>query len=122
MRLLLLVALGGSLGSAARYLVSLALQRTTASAIPFGTLVVNVLGCFLIGLASECETIKLAHEVRTFLTPGFLGGFTTFSTFSYETLALADAGSHHLALLNAALNLIMGLGAARLGRMVAKWI
>ncbi|MGB9866612.1 MAG: fluoride efflux transporter CrcB [Bacillota bacterium] len=115
---LLLVALGGSLGSAVRYLVSLALQRTTAAAIPIGTFAVNVLGCFLIGFAATCS--ELAHEVRTFIIPGFLGGFTTFSTFSYETLALAHAGKHHLALLNTALNLLAGLGAAQLGKMLAK--
>lgn len=87
---LLLVFLGGGLGATARYVLSGFVYEKLGSGFPYGTLAVNLTGCFLIGiLMSVFEGRFLVNPtLRVFLTIGILGGFTTFSTFSYETIAL----------------------------------
>lgn len=122
MRNLLLVGGGGFLGSVARYyLTGWATQMTHAGRFPVGTLVVNVTGCLLIGfLAGLAEHAHLlAPPTRLFLLTGFLGGFTTYSAFAYETYFL---GREHLAvaaLTNIVLQLLLGLGAVLLGSRIA---
>jgi CrcB protein len=99
MTIWLLIGAGGALGAMARHgLNHIVHQRSLASTFPLGIFVVNVLGSFLIGLIAGLvvsNRIQLAHQSRTFLIVGLLGGFTTFSSFSLDTLALAREG--HLA-------------------------
>lgn len=120
---LLWVGAGGFVGSVARYALGGAVHRLApAAAFPYGTLVVNVLGCLLVGLvAGLAETRQaLSPEARLFLVLGLLGGFTTFSAFGYETLALARDSEALKALANVGLHLVAGLGAAWLGITLAR--
>jgi CrcB protein len=121
----LLVGLGGGLGAVARYWLSGLVQEWTRSAaFPYGTLVVNVLGCLVIGglaYLSEARGL-LTPETRLLLITGFLGGFTTFSTFGNETLALARGGETGPALGNIAAHLAIGLGAVWVGWTLAQRI
>ena len=94
MRLLVYLAVGGALGTVARYLVAGAVQARMINAFPAGTLFVNVGGSLLLGFLVRyaLETPAVTPEVRALMTPGLCGGFTTFSAFSYETVALLEAG------------------------------
>jgi fluoride exporter len=98
--------LGGGAGSALRYWLSGAVYRVASPTFPVGTLVVNIAGCFAIGLLMSVfeERFVVQPLLRIFLTIGVLGGFTTFSTFSYETIALLRDGSPMAALLNVCLS------------------
>jgi fluoride exporter len=100
----LLVALGGLLGSVARYWLSGVVQQASGGEFPFGTLAVNILGSFVVGLimALSLDRGVVAANTRILLTTGFCGGFTTMSTFSYETVALMRDGEMVLALSNLA--------------------
>ena|SRR5918993_76271 len=117
MQAFLLVGLGGALGSMARYGIALAIP---SSVFPYATLVVNVIGCFCIGMAmpAAARIEALSPELRLLIGVGFLGGFTTFSAFGNETVALLRSGGE-LALLNVAVNVGLGLAAVGLGRAVA---
>ena len=91
----LLIALGGAAGSLFRYLVGGAVQRMSDSGFPVGTMVVNISGCFIIGvLVRQFLNMQLSPELRALLIVGFCGGFTTFSTFSAETLGLIEGGEY----------------------------
>lgn len=120
---LLFVAVGGSFGALARYGLSGWASRISDH-LPYGTLAVNVIGSFLIGLVLSYSLYS--HEInpywRVLLTTGFLGAFTTFSTLSYETLELLAEGSIGLAGLNITLNLAFGLAAVWLGSTIGKII
>jgi CrcB protein len=98
----MLVFLGGGLGAATRYWLSGWVHERLGSAFPYGTLTVNILGCFVIGLVmGSMEERFLSHpSLRVFLTIGILGGFTTFSSFSYETIAMIRDGEFAYASLN----------------------
>jgi CrcB protein len=125
MRDLLLVGGGGFLGSVSRWLVAGWVHRALGvSAFPVGTLVVNVAGCLVIGLAAGLAEGRgvLGPEARLFLLLGFLGGFTTFSTFGYETVGLARGGEDLHALANVGLHLGLGLAAVWLGGALARWM
>ncbi len=115
----LYVALGGALGSVARYAVSLGAARWLGAAFPWGTLIVNVAGSFAIGLLAALVTADgrptLGSDARAFVLIGILGGFTTFSSFSLETLNLARTGALGAAAANAGLSLALCLGAVWLG-------
>ena len=117
-----MVGIGGFVGSVARYLVSLAFAGSLNSSFPFATLTVNVVGCFLIGilfgLSGRAGT--LSPEWRIFLTTGFCGGFTTFSTFSYETLRLAQDGELLYLFANVGLSVILGLAATYAGILLMR--
>jgi CrcB protein len=93
MKLILAIGTGSFIGGISRYLLSLAVQQRFISAFPFATFTVNVIGCFLIGVAyGFSERTSLDPAWRLFLTTGFLGGFTTFSAFSNETFGLLHEG------------------------------
>ena len=114
---ILLVALGGACGSVARYGLSGWVHQRYGGAFPAGTLVVNALGCLLIGVVGALvqERQMFSAYTRLLLVYGLLGGFTTFSSFGYETFELLRAGSTRLAALNTAANVGLGLGAVWLG-------
>jgi CrcB protein len=118
MRDIIIVGLGGFVGSILRYLVSGWVQRLSATPLfPYGTLGVNVFGCLLIGLLGGwAENVELfGPSARLFLILGLLGGFTTFSTFGYETVALLRDRETFAALAYVGSHLVLGFGAAGLG-------
>ena len=118
MRELLLVGAGGFIGSVARYVLSgLTHLVLPAAAMPVGTMVVNVLGCGVIGFLGGMMDARqvMGPGLRLFLLLGVLGGFTTFSTFGYETLALARDGDHLRAGANVLLTVVLCLVAVWLG-------
>ncbi|HEX4949496.1 MAG TPA: fluoride efflux transporter CrcB [Blastocatellia bacterium] len=119
---LLLVGAGGFLGSVARALLSNWVQQTSDSRFPFGTLAVNVVGCFVIGFLSQLGEMRevFSAEMRALLFVGVLGGFTTYSSFGNETINLVRSSALVLALGNVAAQLILGLGAVWLGRWLAE--
>ena len=113
------VALGGALGSVARYACSITAARWLGAGFPWGTLFVNVTGSFAIGLLAALVTADgrplLGADARAFVIVGVLGGFTTFSSFSLETLNLARSGALGLAILNVAGSVVLCLAAVSLG-------
>ncbi|OSP53455.1 fluoride efflux transporter CrcB [Pseudoruegeria sp. SK021] len=92
--LILLTAIGGAFGSVGRYLVGLYTNKLWGDGFPWGTIAVNIIGSFLIGLAVEAVTRTFSNsaEVRVLVITGFLGGFTTFSSFSIETMKMLERG------------------------------
>jgi CrcB protein len=122
---ILLVALGGAVGSVLRYLVSGWTQSGAGSTMfPIGTLVVNVVGCFIIGVLAQLGDARgfLGPDARALLMVGLLGGFTTFSAFGNETMNSLRDGAVSLALLNVTANVGLGLLAVWSGRTVAHLI
>jgi CrcB protein len=122
---LLLVCLGGALGSGARYLVAQAVLALLGPAFPYGTLAVNVLGSFALGFVMHVslETLLVSPALRVFLTTGVMGGFTTYSTFNYETLQLAADGEWLRSALNVAVTVAACLAAGLLGTAGARaWV
>lgn len=112
------VGSGGFLGALARYGLSGLVQRHVSFTIfPYGTLVVNAVGCLVIGIvAGLAESRQLFGPVfRKFVLIGILGGFTTFSTFGYETFAMVRDGQHSRAAVNVGLNIVLGLALVWLG-------
>ncbi len=125
MRNLLFIGAGGFIGAVMRYLAVLSMQVIkTRHNIPLGTLLVNVIGCLLIGiLAVTAENTRLiSSETRNFLVVGILGAFTTFSTFSYESVMLVKNGSGMGFLLNVGLQIFLGLAAVWAGMNAARLI
>lgn len=119
---LLLVGLGGALGSMARYLFGAWVQALSRSqSFPFGTLTVNLIGCLVIGFLSQWAEARSVFtiETRALVFVGVLGGFTTFSSFGNDTLNLARNGWVALALANVGANVVIGLFAVWLGRLLA---
>jgi CrcB protein len=102
------VFLGGGAGSVARYLITIAAARLISPAFPFGTLIVNLIGCFCIGYVHTLAmfSARLSADVRLFLTTGVLGGLTTYSAFNYEMLTMFEQGATKSAALHAAAMLI----------------
>lgn len=122
-----LVFLGGGLGAVCRYLVTTQIGARFGTVFPWGTLSVNLLGSLLMGwilglilLLTERTGSGLGEAARLLLTVGFLGGFTTFSSFSMETLTLLRGGSLFYALANIGMNVILGLLAAWLGLALSR--
>ena len=117
-----LVALGGAIGSVARYGVGALAAQVFGASFPSGTLVVNLTGSFLISIIMHVALAgtAISLEMRIFLTTGIMGGFTTYSSFNYETLALINQRAYGLAVLNVAATVVgcfltgvLGLAAGR---------
>jgi fluoride exporter len=118
----LLIGAGGFIGSILRYVVGGSAQTLSASgAFPYGTLAVNVRGCFCIGFLSEIVDTRalIGADARAFLVVGILGGFTTFSAFGNETMNLFRDGEAALALMNVGAQVLLSLGAVWLGHILA---
>ena len=123
MKFILLVGAGGFVGSVARYLLSDAVQSKLLTSFPFGTMTVNLLGCFIIGIIyALSETANLAPEYRVLIATGFCGGFTTFSSFSFESLTLLQDNQYLYAVLYAGFSLVLGLLAAFLGVILIRYL
>jgi fluoride exporter len=120
----LAVALGGAVGAVSRYLLSgWVAHLTRESQFPFGTLAVNTSGAFILGVimaGAGSGRLLVPPTVRTLLTIGVLGGYTTFSTFSYETLAALRVGDVRVALANVGVTVILGLAACWAGLVVGE--
>jgi len=124
LKILLLIGSGSFLGGIARYLLSRGIQNSVITSFPLGTFWVNIIGCFLIGLIygfSDRGTLA-NNEMRLFLAVGFCGGFTTFSTFSNENMALLRDGSILYFSLYAGLSVFLGLLATFGGHELTKII
>ena len=121
----LYVALGGALGSVSRYLVGTWAQNASKSIdFPYGTLTVNLIGCFIIGFLSHLAETRgvFTPETRSLVIIGVLGGFTTFSSFGNDSINLLRDGEIFNALANISANVILGLALVWLGRAAAYWI
>ena len=124
MQRFLLVCGAGGLGSGARYLVGMWAGTKLGDSFPWGTLIVNVVGSFLIALILELTLRKaMSEEVSLVLATGFMGGFTTYSAFNFQTTALASSGHADRAVINViatlAVCLVAGLAGAWLARRIA---
>jgi fluoride exporter len=115
------IALGSALGGVSRYLLGGLIQRLTGGTFPTGTLLINVTGSFLLGLFYRYATDSaVTPETRALLTLGFCGGYTTFSTFSYETVRLLEDGETGRALIYIGLSVAVSLGAVALGILAGR--
>ncbi len=119
---MLFVGIGGFLGAITRYSVALWIGQKWGRTFPFGTFVVNITGCLLIGFLMPLltERFLVNPQLRLLLTVGFLGAYTTFSTFAYETGALLQDGEWLFTILNVVLSVFVGFIALKLGEMAAK--
>lgn len=119
---LLYIGIFGGLGCVARYLTSGWTYQLVGRNLPYGTLFVNIVGSFLLALLVTfgLRSALLSPEIRIGLAVGFMGGFTTFSTFSYETLQLLEDGSFWQAGANIVMNIVLCLLFAFLGALVAR--
>jgi CrcB protein len=116
------VALGGALGSVARFAVGLWIYERMGTRFPYGTFVINISGCFIIGLALTVldDRMGLPPQWRLAIPIGFVGAYTTFSTFEYETLRLAHNGQAALAMLYIVLSVVLGYAAVWLGTLTGR--
>jgi fluoride exporter len=122
MEQLVYIALFGALGCLARYFLSGWAYQLLGRGFPYGTLVVNVLGAFLIGLTMEfsIRSALIPPTLRIALTIGFLGGLTTFSTFSFETFRLLEEGAFVIAFFNVMVSVVSCLACTWIGIFVAR--
>lgn len=111
MQLLLAIAIGGATGALARHFVAGGITRALGTGLPYGTFTVNIMGSFAMGLlvALFAHKLDVSQEMRAFLAVGFLGSFTTFSTYSLETVNLVQRGDLQGAVLYAGGSLIVGV-------------
>jgi CrcB protein len=119
---LFIIGLGGFLGAISRYIVSRISTLYLGNLLPYGTLIVNGLGSFLLGYiyTFSIEKLVISENMRFFIGVGFMGAFTTFSTFSVETVNLYEDGAYLLAMLNIILNVSISLLGAFFGILLAK--
>jgi fluoride exporter len=117
MKMVLLAAAGGALGSSARYLVNIGAGRLLGMGFPWGTLIVNVVGCFIMGVLVGWGALRgtLTNEARVFLATGVLGGFTTFSAFSADFAALVVRKNFGLSALYVGGSVVLSLAAVFAG-------
>ncbi|MEU4150893.1 fluoride efflux transporter CrcB [Streptomyces sp. NPDC026659] len=119
----LLVIVGGMAGAPLRYLTDRFVQKRHDAVFPWGTFTVNVIGCFILGLLTGAVVAGAASSnAQLLLGTGLCGALTTYSTFSFETLRLAEDGARFLAAANVVASLVAGLGAAFVGTAVAEAI
>jgi CrcB protein len=120
----LLVCLGGAVGTGARYIVASTVPRLLGTAFPYGTLLVNVSGSFLLGAIMHVglTTTLMSPTTRLVLATGVMGGFTTYSTFNYETMDYLQQGAFNLAALNLVVTLLGCLLAGACGIAAARWL
>ena len=120
----LCIAVAGALGALSRYGVDAMAASLLGRAFPYGTLIANVLGCFLMGLVMHWSLSQedLPRHVHLLLTTGFLGAFTTFSTFSYQTIDLLERGLLTAAGVNVLLSVVIGLLAVSGGLFIGRAI
>ena len=110
------VMLAGGLGSGARFLISQAAANALGAQFPYGTVIVNVVGCFALGVVAQLASVDaISPQTRAAVAAGFLGGFTTYSSFNQETIAMFSGGASGAALSNIAITLAGGLAAGVLG-------
>jgi CrcB protein len=116
MNMILLVAIGGAVGSVARYLIASSIQTAISWEFPLGTVLVNILGCFLIGILYVLLVARPdpRHDLRALLMVGVMGGFTTFSSFSLETVTMAMNGNYA----GATLNVVLSVAACLVGTLL----
>ncbi len=116
------VGLAGFFGAVFRYWIDGWVSRVTGGGFPWGTFVVNMTGCFLIGFATTIltERLRVHPIVRTAVTIGFIGAYTTFSTFAYESLRQLQDGAFGIALVNVAASVVGGIVAAWAGVVVGR--
>jgi fluoride exporter len=124
MQNVLCVGLGGFIGASLRYIISINSTKLFGAQFPYGTLIVNVVGGLLIGLIMElCITTNvISPSLKLFLVTGIIGGLTTFSTFSYETVSLFIEGSYTAGMLNTVLNLFLSIAGVIIGKFIAQTI
>lgn len=123
MKIILAIGAGSFLGGVSRYLISQFVQAKFLSTFPFGTFVVNITGCLLIGLVfGLSERGNISPEWRLFLATGFLGGFTTFSAFSNETIAMLRDGQLLSAATYVGASVLVGLVATFTGFSITKLV
>ena len=117
----LIVCVGSAAGGGTRYLVSLAAAARWGTAFPVGTLIVNVVGCFLITLIMHVAAVTtMSTNLRLLLTTGFMGGLTTYSTFDYETTKFFQEGAHGTGFLNLGATVVACFVAGLLGLVVGR--
>lgn len=119
----IVIALGGALGAVMRFMLTTSIYQWLGRDFPYGTLVVNLLGSFLIGLLAEAlvlQRITLSMEYRSAILVGLLGSLTTFSTFSLDTLYLLEQGNLQKAILNALISVCAGVFAAWVGLLIGR--
>lgn len=121
---MVLVAVGGAIGSVLRYATSLAAAHWLGDHFPYGTLIVNLAGAFVIGLVQQIGTdaLVIPDHLRIFLTTGMMGGLTTYSTFSYETVRLAESGAWTGAWLNVVVTTAAALALCFLGMAAGRLV
>ncbi|HAQ41135.1 MAG TPA: fluoride efflux transporter CrcB [Clostridiales bacterium] len=117
---IILVGAGGFLGACLRYIVTLNSAKVFGTDFPYGTLIVNVTGGIVIGIIMELSQNSgmVSDNMKLFLTTGIMGGLTTFSTFSYETISFFAGGNYILAILNAGLNVFLSFFGVLLGKYI----
>jgi CrcB protein len=121
---ILLVMIGGGLGAVSRYLITLLSSRLYGSGFPWGTLFVNLSGCFLIGVSFALAEYRniLSPSARLFIMTGFLGGLTTFSTYALESVNFARSGDSSVSVINFILNNFIGMALVIVGMWIVKSI
>jgi len=119
---ILLVIAGSAAGGSARYITSLVVQSKNNTQFPMGTFMINLIGCFIIGMvyALAARNASNGSDIKLLLATGFCGGFTTFSAFAFENLELFKSGLHLTALVYIILSVVLGILAVVLGTYLIK--
>ncbi len=124
MKMILVIAIGGALGAVGRYSTMSAMTKLLGHGFPYGTLVANVIGSFILGALVETVALKwsISLEMRAFLVVGVLGAFTTFSTFSLDTVVLYERGQLGLAFIYVAGSVVLSVGALFFGLSIVRQV